>query len=215
MYNMNNGYSGWSMSNRAVEAYENGEMPISKWSKGVIIEVINEYKKDMELSFDIELLKKLTLKTLKNKLLKYSSWHHTSKFCNCTDFYAIDEDMLDNITNDKIQNMIQEQKDEKRREKEWKKRLETETTQATKDFIKYINENGYENSCSFHYYKRGRKPTHLDYENGLEKFFEVGEQRLFKFAATIPYIEVWNGKKWVKENEYEKIKKISIDKLTH
>lgn len=204
MFNMNNGYVGYSMSVRAQEAYENGEMPMSKWSKGVLLEVINEYKEDMELDFDVELLKKLTLKTLKDKFLRYSSWHHTSKFCNCTDFYAIDEDMLDKLTNDNIENMIIEQKEDRKREKEWKKRLENETTQATKDFIADINENGYEVSNSFHYYKRGRKPTCRDVENGLENFFEKGEKRLFKFAATIPYIEIWNGEKWIKECDYFK-----------
>lgn len=33
MWNMNSGYSGYSMSNRAVDAYEDGEMPLSKWTK--------------------------------------------------------------------------------------------------------------------------------------------------------------------------------------
>lgn len=31
------GYYGYSMSNNAVEAYENGEMPISKWTKKEIV----------------------------------------------------------------------------------------------------------------------------------------------------------------------------------
>ena len=33
MNNMNSGYNGYSMSNRAVEAYYNGEKPLSKWTK--------------------------------------------------------------------------------------------------------------------------------------------------------------------------------------
>ena len=37
MWNMNSGYSGYSMSNRAVDAYEDGEMPLSKWTKKMII----------------------------------------------------------------------------------------------------------------------------------------------------------------------------------
>lgn len=43
MLNMNSGYSGYSMSNRAVEAYEDGEMPLSKWSKQLIIDEVVEY----------------------------------------------------------------------------------------------------------------------------------------------------------------------------
>lgn len=36
------GYNGYSMSNNAVAAYEDGEMPLSKWSKTAILEVIEE-----------------------------------------------------------------------------------------------------------------------------------------------------------------------------
>lgn len=201
MFNMNNGYVGYSMSVRAQEAYENGEMPISKWTKKVLLEVVEAYRDDMELKFSVKLLSKLTLDTLRTKCLRYSSWHHTSKFCNCTDFYSLDEEWLDSLDDLKIENLIQEQKDRKRREKEWQKRLENETSQACKDFIEYIKQNGYEISNSFHYYKRGRKPTNYDYENGLENFFKVGEQRMFKFAC-IPYLEVWNGTEWIKENDY-------------
>lgn len=200
--NMNDGYVGWSMSKRAQEAYDEGEMPLSKWNKSVLIDVIHKYKDYNELNFNIELLKKLTLKTLKNKFLTYSSWHHTSKFCNCTDFYKIYEDAIDELTNERIEAMIKEEREEKKREKEWKKRVEKETTQATKDFIEYINKHGYQVSNSFHYYKPGRKPSCYDVANGLEKFFKKGEQRLFQFAATIPYIEIWDGCKWVKECDY-------------
>jgi hypothetical protein len=43
------GYNGWSMSNNAVDAYENGEMPLSKWNKEAILDAI-EYE-DLELTF--------------------------------------------------------------------------------------------------------------------------------------------------------------------
>ena len=33
MFNMNSGYHGFSMSNRAIEAYNNDEKPFSKWTK--------------------------------------------------------------------------------------------------------------------------------------------------------------------------------------
>ena len=36
------GYNGWSMSNNAIEAYENGEKPLSKWTKTDIFEAIEE-----------------------------------------------------------------------------------------------------------------------------------------------------------------------------
>lgn len=202
MFNMNNGYVGYSMSVRAQEAYENGEMPISKWTKKVLLEVVEAYRDDMELKFSVKLLSKLTLDTLRTKCLRYSSWHHTSKFCNCTDFYSLDEEWLDSLDDLKIENLIQEQKDKKRREKEWKKRLENETSQATKEFMKELEAKGYESSCSFHFYLKGRKPSPYDVANGLENFFEKGEKRLFKLGGTIPFIEIWNGTEWIKENDY-------------
>lgn len=36
------GYSGWSMSNNAVDAYSNGEKPLSKWTKADIFDTIEE-----------------------------------------------------------------------------------------------------------------------------------------------------------------------------
>ena len=41
---MNSGYSGYSMSNRAVDAYEDGEMPLSKWTKKMIISEVVEHE---------------------------------------------------------------------------------------------------------------------------------------------------------------------------
>ena len=43
------GYSGFSMSNNAVEAYENGEKPISKWSKKDILNSIDNAIENGEL----------------------------------------------------------------------------------------------------------------------------------------------------------------------
>lgn len=88
MWNMNSGYSGYSMSNRAVDAYEDGEMPLSKWTKKMIISEVVEHE-----HFTEEELKKYHKNVLAEYFLFESSWHHTSKFCNATDFYSIDEDI--------------------------------------------------------------------------------------------------------------------------
>lgn len=88
MWNMNSGYSGYSMSNRAVDAYEDGEMPLSKWTKKMIISKVVEHE-----HFTEEELKKYHKNVLAEYFLFESSWHHTSKFCNATDFYSIDEDI--------------------------------------------------------------------------------------------------------------------------
>ena len=96
MWNMNSGYHGFSMSNRAIEAYNNGEKPFSKWTKQDILDVIEEYKQESDDSTVYELAN-VRAGVLKAHLLHKSSWHHTGKFCNCTDFYSIDFDLIDSL----------------------------------------------------------------------------------------------------------------------
>ena len=45
------GYVGTSMSVRAQEAYESGEMPMSKWTRGAIISAIKDYCADFDLAY--------------------------------------------------------------------------------------------------------------------------------------------------------------------
>ena len=44
------GYYGYSMSNNAVEAYENGERPLSKWRKSDILEAISVSEIELKCS---------------------------------------------------------------------------------------------------------------------------------------------------------------------
>lgn len=106
-YSSSGGYDGHRMSNRAIEAYNHGEKPLSKWSKKDIIDEINNiaYYNDIDLS-DVA-LSKLTLKELQDNFLNYSSWHHTGQFYNSTNFYEIDENSVLGITKEKI-NKIKE-----------------------------------------------------------------------------------------------------------
>lgn len=57
------GYNGFSMSNNAVSAYENGEKPLSKWTKKNIIGAIEVAlaEDDLTLNCNMELLKKTPL----------------------------------------------------------------------------------------------------------------------------------------------------------
>lgn len=87
------GYNGWSMSNNAVEAYSNGEKPLSKWTKADIFDTIEEQK--IKLKCSIDKLRKLPVKILKDICLTYSSWHHTSNHYNKTDFYSLDADRIE------------------------------------------------------------------------------------------------------------------------
>lgn len=98
------GYNGWLMSNNAVEAYSNGEKPLSKWTKADIFDTINDT--EVELKCSIEKLKKLPIKVLKEVCLTYSSWHHTSNHYNKTDFYSLDVERIENLTDDKIEELL-------------------------------------------------------------------------------------------------------------
>jgi hypothetical protein len=61
---MNSGYYKWSMSNRAVEAYDNGLAPLSVIGRSKFIRAAARF-------------------------LGKEESHHTSKFCNLTDFYDV------------------------------------------------------------------------------------------------------------------------------
>lgn len=76
-----NGYNGYSMSNNAIEAYNNGLMPLSKWGK----------QEADELSDLLGV--KVGIAQLKRFLKDYGErgYHHTSRFYNKTPFYSIAE----------------------------------------------------------------------------------------------------------------------------
>lgn len=131
MWNMNSGYSGYSMSNRAVDAYEDGEMPLSKWTKKMIISEVVEHE-----HFTEEELKKYPKNVLAEYFLFESSWHHTSKFCNATDFYSIDED----IAKEGFVKELEEIK--KRYTPERKPKKEIKKLEARKAHITYLEWGG-------------------------------------------------------------------------
>ena len=90
MRNANSGYVGYRMSKRAVDAYDRGERPFSKWSKADMLDEVEDLNPSI-----FDKCKKLSVSELRYFLLQYSSWHHTSSFYNSTDFYAIREDIKD------------------------------------------------------------------------------------------------------------------------
>lgn len=94
------GYRGYSMSNNAINAYRNGEMPTSKWTKEKIIYEIESFDKTK-----VEFAKQLTAKELKNFVLTKTSWHHTSNYYNKTDFYKIDENRVDLLNQEQIDHL--------------------------------------------------------------------------------------------------------------
>lgn len=96
------GYFGSSMSVRAMEAYEAGEKPKSKWTKKVMLAAIKEtlwyYDKDTEKN--MALFSKFKKDELFDEFFEWSSWHHTGKFANETDFYDVDEEKVVDFLND-------------------------------------------------------------------------------------------------------------------
>ena len=92
-----NGYRGYSMSNNAVEAYEDGEAPMSKWTKTAILRAVEEYDPTFYKELSV-----VPAAVLKDELLRISSWHHTSKMYHTTYFYKLNTDVIDNLTSDKI-----------------------------------------------------------------------------------------------------------------
>lgn len=85
------GYCGCSMSARARDAYESGEMPKSKRTKAAMLAALREWADDNDRAFD-EGVAGMRKSDIFDQLFYCSSWHHTSKFANETDFYSVDED---------------------------------------------------------------------------------------------------------------------------
>lgn len=110
------GYKGFSMSNNAVVAYEDGEKPLSKWIKADIFETIEDEDREIKLKCSIDKLRKLPVKILKDICLTYSSWHHTSNHYNKTDFYSLDVKAVESLTDERINELIAECKADKKTE---------------------------------------------------------------------------------------------------
>lgn len=81
----------FSMSRNARAAYESGEMPWSKWTKGAMLEAARELD---QAGDKMPALEKLTAPALRCLLLENSSWHHTSSRYNATNFYRVNEDLF-------------------------------------------------------------------------------------------------------------------------
>ena len=90
MNNLNSGYTGFSISKRAVEAYDRGEKPYSKWLKAEMLEAVEELNPSI-----IDKCRRLYVDELRDILLVPQGWHHTSMFFKKTKFYAIREDLED------------------------------------------------------------------------------------------------------------------------
>lgn len=104
-----NGYIGQSMSVNAVSAYDEGEKPLSKWTKHDIIDKLEEIQPS-----NIDFLKTWNLKKMKANLLEEDGWHHTSKYFNETYFYSVK-------SKEDLEYYTEEEEEEKAaQDKQWK-----------------------------------------------------------------------------------------------
>lgn len=92
------GYIGQSMSVRAREAYEDGEMPKSKWTKKFMLEALYDllastYPDDEAEQMFVS-IQKMSKNDIFDKFFEFSSWHHTGKYAQETLFYQPSEELL-------------------------------------------------------------------------------------------------------------------------
>lgn len=106
--NANFGYVGYSYSKNAELAYENGEKPLSKWKKSEIIKEVVSFG-----SWTEDDIKGYRLETLCSFFLKRTSWHHTSKHFNKTDFYDINIAIAEEKTDERVATLAEYAKEDK------------------------------------------------------------------------------------------------------
>lgn len=131
------GYYGYSMSNNAVDAYNEGKRPLSQWDKTAMIEALDNAVANEEVSSELaSWFKKVPLWFFKQTVLTNREWHHCSSYYNQVDFYELDIDEL--ADHDDIaywQNLLDEYKADKKAAKE---QIKTEK----RAFCKYLTWSG-------------------------------------------------------------------------
>ena len=202
-FDMNSGYSGWSMSKNAVAAYHDGEMPKSKWTKKAILAALADYCDEYDLVFTEP---KGTKAELFDRFVEYKSWHHTSKFCNCTDFYGIDEDAADEafppMTDDQIEARDAARRAERERaEAERRAAIEAAEAKAAAEAA-WAAGRGYERRSVLHYAELHPEECETVVNRKGEPIVRIvhGEQTyVYEMAKAGSIIVWWWADEW-KEN---------------
>lgn len=114
-------YIGKSMSVRARQAYNRGEMPLSKWTKSLVLDYVDVWLKNHDVEWTRRDLNRISKTTLFELLLTCTSWHHTGEYYRRTDFYDFDDSFLDSLTLEKIQKYVEQDKLEAKIRKAQKK----------------------------------------------------------------------------------------------
>ena len=119
------GYYGFAMSNNAINAYSNGEKPLTKWSKSDILEELATDYNEQNCE-EFKLIAKMKKSTLVKRCLIKSSWHHTSKHFNKTDFYIVRNNLL-LCSAQELKDILKREKEETKKSKEAKKEAPKKT----------------------------------------------------------------------------------------
>ena len=199
------GYCGASMSERAVQAYNDGEKPKSKWTKTAMLREIEEYCEDFDLGFKPE-IKKMKKEEIFNTFFCESSWHHTSKFANITYFYALSDDAMYSFFRELTEDEVRQKERERAtaRALEEKKRahiqlLQRELRNAWADYVFF---NGFEpdsvaallkeqeDLCNIRISKKGN--IVVDYKDGKQDhtclYNDITKQKCY-FWCALPFSE--------------------------
>lgn len=105
-------------STREKEAYERGEMPMSRWKKADIIEMIDsrlamsdKNPRRLRLKDGVyDRLIKLNTTILKDYFLTHVGRMNTSRYQDYTDFYAVDFEYLEEIEVEDIDRIVMQEK---------------------------------------------------------------------------------------------------------
>lgn len=215
-----NGYVGKKMSYRAVLAYEDGEKPITKWTKKEIINSVYGFIEDNDIQNEsIKNIEKLTLKELRTYFLIRTSWHHTGKYYNETDFYSLDEEYIKNFSDEDYNEILKFRKPKKKKTLEEKSeevknkiRLEKAREIYSKLYLIYCssltNLNTFKGVVNRWF--KGKIDLKNDYEKAIEDLKIISEKELNARKNNI------NDFYYKKENEkFENdARKYVIDKYT-
>lgn len=103
------GYCGASMSEGAADAYADGEMPKSRWTKAAILKAVKALCDELDLAYD-DSVSRMTKDEPWFEFIEWRSWHHTGKFANETDFYGVSEHSVRNRFRDLTEDELAERR---------------------------------------------------------------------------------------------------------
>lgn len=184
MEKLGKGYIGKRMSVNASIAYQNDEMPISKWTKKAIFNLLEEN------GIDSSRFQKLNVNTLRRFFLTQKGYHHTGAFYQVTIFYGLDFDYIQTISDETIEIWIESQKKDAARAK-----IKREANKDKLAAAKAERELKKELKALFNY--QDRYKTFTGFVKGIENFGGIEGMRRIKAekeeAEKQRLIKIWTS----------------------